>query len=66
MKDIETAMKQDFTSGTNTHAGLLAGKAMLDSDMDVESNRKFLIFVSDCITYMYNETPHSYSLGFLG
>lgn len=62
--DIETAMKQDFTSGTNTHAGLLAGKAMLDSDMDVESNRKFLIFVSDCITYMYNETPTATAWGF--
>lgn len=39
--EIETAIKQDFTSGTNTHAGLLAGKSMLDSDMEVESNRKF-------------------------
>ena len=55
--DIETAIKQEFTSGTNTHAGLLAGKSMLDSDMEVESNRKFLIFVSDCITYMYHEAP---------
>lgn len=55
--EIETAIKQDFTSGTNTHAGLLAGKSMLDSDMEVESNRKFLIFVSDCITYMYHEAP---------
>ena len=42
---------------TNTHAGLLAGKQMLDEDKEVAANRKYLIFVSDGITYMYNAEP---------
>ena len=54
---IEDAIKQDFSSGTNTHAGLLAGKQMLDEDKEVAANRKYLIFVSDGITYMYNAKP---------
>ena len=54
---IETAIKQDISSGTNTHAGLLAGKAMLDEDTSVSADRKYLIFVSDGITYMYNAEP---------
>ena len=54
---IEAAIKQDISSGTNTHAGLLAGKQMLDEDTEVAANRKYLIFVSDGITYMYNEDP---------
>ena len=52
---IEEAITQEIKSGTNTHAGLLAGKAMLDGDTSVDAARKYLIFVSDGITYMYNE-----------
>ena len=59
---IETAIKQDISSGTNTHAGLLAGKAMLDEDTSVSADRKYLIFVSDGITYMYNEKPTAIGL----
>ena len=55
--DIKTAIEQEIKSGTNTHAGLLAGKQMLDEDTEVAANRKYLIFVSDGITYMYNEDP---------
>ena len=54
---IENAIKQEIRSGTNTHAGLLAGKQMLDKDTEVAANRKYLIFVSDGITYMYNAEP---------
>lgn len=54
---IEQAIKQELQSGTNTHAGLLAGKQMLDEDTEVSANRKYLIFVSDGITYMYNAEP---------
>ena len=54
---IETAIKQEIKSGTNTHAGLLAGKKMLDDDTATEASRKYLIFVSDGITYMFNEEP---------
>ena len=54
---IEAAIKKDISSGTNTHAGLLAGKQLLDEDKEVAANRKYLIFVSDGITYMYNAKP---------
>lgn len=54
---IEAAIKQEIKSGTNTHAGLLAGIQMLDADTSVSADRKYLIFVSDGITYMYNESP---------
>ena len=56
-KAIETAIETEIRSGTNTHAGLLAGKAMLDEDTSVDASRKYLIFVSDGITYMYNAEP---------
>ena len=55
--EIEAAIKQDISSGTNTHAGLLAGTRMLDEDTEVEASRKYLVFVSDGITYMYGEEP---------
>ncbi|WP_428222280.1 S-layer homology domain-containing protein, partial [Flintibacter sp.] len=57
MSSIRAAIETEISSGTNTHAGLLAGKAMLDGDSSVEANRKYLVFVSDGITYMYNEEP---------
>jgi Mg-chelatase subunit ChlD len=56
-EDITAAFMADISSGTNTHAGLLAGKAMLDADTAVSADRKYLIFVSDGITYMYNAEP---------
>ena len=56
-EDIEAAITEEISSGTNTHAGLLAGKAMLDADTSVDASRKYLIFVSDGITYLYNEEP---------
>ena len=54
MSRIEEAIRTTISSGTNTHAGLLAGKSMLDSDTSVDSSRKYLVFVSDAITYMFN------------
>ena len=59
---IENAILTKISSGTNLHAGLLAGKAMLDEDTDVDANRKYLIVVSDGITYIYGETPTSVAL----
>lgn len=56
---IETAMKQEIKSGTNSHAGMLAGKALLDAHTNVASSRKYLIFVSDGISYLFNEQPTS-------
>lgn len=52
---IEDAIKEEISSGTNTHAGLLAAQEMLDNDTDVAANRKYMIFVSDGITYMFDE-----------
>lgn len=57
ISDIETAIRTKISSGTNMHAGLLAGKEMLDNDTSVDSSRKYLIFVSDGISYMYNAEP---------
>ena len=65
-EEIESAITQTISSGTNTHAGLLAGKALLDSDTSVAAHRKYLIFVSDGITYMYNEEPTVTSWSFQG
>ena len=63
-KQIEEAIREEIKSGTNTHAGLLAGKALLDNDTDVAADHKYLIFVSDGITYTYNKTPTAIAWGF--
>ena len=57
LSTIESAIQTKISSGTNTHAGLLAGRAMLDADSSVDAGRKYLIFVSDGISYMYNAQP---------
>lgn len=59
---IESAITQEIHDGTNTHAGLLAGIDMLESDTSVSDDRKYLIFVSDGITYMYNKEPTAIGL----
>lgn len=57
---IEAAIKKTISSGSNTHAGLLAGKKMLDGDTAVEPHRKHLIFVSDGVTYQFcKEDDHT-------
>lgn len=53
--EIEKAIKQDISSGTNTHAGLLAGIKMLEEDTSVSNSRKYLIFISDGITYIFDD-----------
>ena len=59
MSQITEAIQQDISSGTNTHAGLLAAKEMLDNDTSVAASRKYVIFVSDGITYMFDETANA-------
>lgn len=54
MSAIEDAVKTAISSGTNTHAGLLAGQKMLDEDTSVDANRKYMIFVSDGLTYIFD------------
>ena len=51
--EIEEWMGQEPSSGTNAHAGMLAGKALLDSGA-AAPHRKYLIFVSDGITYLFD------------
>ena len=50
---IADAIRETISNGSNTHAGLLAGKEMLDDDTAVEPHRKHLIFVSDGVTYQF-------------
>lgn len=51
--DIKKAMEQKISSGTNMQAGMLAAKKMLDDDKVVDNSRKYLILVSDGLTYYY-------------
>ena len=62
---IEAAICQEIKSGTNLHAGILAGKSMLDQDTGVADERKTLVVVSDGITYMFNENPTAVAWGFM-
>ena len=56
---IKAAIENDtIKSGTNTHAGLLKGLELL-SQGHASNDRKYLIFVSDGITYIYNAEPTS-------
>ena len=51
--NIIGSIRKKYESGTNMHAGIVAGKQMLDADDDVDATRKYLVFVSDGIGYMY-------------
>ncbi|MGN0626665.1 MAG: vWA domain-containing protein [Oscillospiraceae bacterium] len=50
---IEEAITQEIKSGTNMHAGLLAGKELLEGDTAVPANRKYLVLVSDGLSYYF-------------
>ena len=56
------------TGGSNMSAGLLAGEKMLDTDTDVDNSRKYLILVSDGLTYIWDdettETQENYGVNF--
>lgn len=57
---IADAIRETISNGSNTHAGLLTGKKMLDGDTAVEPHRKHLIFVSDGVTYQFcKEDDHT-------
>ena len=49
------------SSGTNIHAGLAAGKAMLDGDSSVPDDNKHLVLVTDGVGYLWGETT-AYSI----
>lgn len=63
---IEAAIKTEIKRGTNLHAGLLAGKAMLDEDTATAASHKYLITVSDGITYMFGKEPTAVSWSWIG
>jgi len=61
--DVETYLKQNFPSlssqslhGSNLPAGVALGKSALDADNDsnVSTNHKYLITVTDGLTYLFN------------
>ena len=52
---IKIAMEENYSGGTNIHAGLLAGKEALEEHSKVSANRKYLILVSDGSTYLYSK-----------
>ena len=56
-KDLVTEFmsQRPAIGGSNMSAGLLAGEKMLDADTTVENNRKYLILVSDGITYIWDD-----------
>lgn len=56
---IYSAIDTKLSSGTNLHAGILAGTEMLDADTTVAADHKYLVVVSDGITYMYGKEPTS-------
>lgn len=51
--EIKDAIMYDISSGTNSHAGLLDAQDMLENS-DTPDNRKYVVFVCDGITYMFD------------
>lgn len=47
--------KKPEIPGSNMSAGLLAGEKMLDEDNTVDNSRKYLILISDGITYIWDD-----------
>ena len=47
---------EDFIKkGSNLHSGLLAAQKLLDGDEEVDNDRKYLITVTDALTYYWND-----------
>lgn len=47
---------EDFIiKGSNLHSGLLAAQKLLDGDKEVDNDRKYLITVTDALTYYWND-----------
>lgn len=64
----EFMSKRPNIPGSNMSAGLLAGEKMLDEDNTVDNSRKYLILISDGITYIWDdettETQENYGVNF--
>ncbi len=57
--------KRPKVGGSNMSMGLLVGEKMLDEDSTVDAGRKYLILVSDGITYIWDDpaTPERENIG---
>ncbi|MDO4197379.1 MAG: Cna B-type domain-containing protein [Erysipelotrichaceae bacterium] len=64
--EIDTAVKAKFSHGTNIHSGLLAAQKMLAEDTDTPDGRKYMVLVSDGISYLFNENPTSVAMNIPG
>ena len=53
--DIRSLVKAVTPFSYKINTGLIAGKAMLDADTEVSADRKYLILVSDGITYIWDD-----------
>ena len=64
----EFMSQRPSVGGSNMSMGLLAGEAMLDADSSVSADRKYLILVSDGITYIWDDettaAPENYGVNF--
>ncbi len=58
---IEAAIDTEMSSGTNLEAGLLAAQDMLESDTTVADSAKYVVLVTDGVSYIYdnNGTPNT-------
>ena len=74
LRELNSTTKDELTKfltipplvgGSNMSMGLLAGEKMLDADTSVDNSRKYLILVSDGITYIWDDenTPEQENLG---
>lgn len=63
--EIQSAIEYTISSGTNSHAGLLAAQKLLENDTNVANDRKHLIFVSDGLTYIFGEEATSVAWNYL-
>ncbi|MDY3013894.1 MAG: vWA domain-containing protein [Evtepia sp.] len=64
---VKAGIETTIASGSNTHAGMLAGKQLLDNDTSVDAARKYLILVSDGVTYQFckeNDFSKAYTRNF--
>lgn len=51
--EILEQFKQQYSGGSNMHAGMLAAKKMLEEDTKVDDDRKHLVLISDGSTYLH-------------
>ncbi len=61
-ESIAEAMSVNISSGTNMHAGLVVAQEMLENDTEVDDSRKYLILISDGLTYLFDNNGTTTSI----